>query len=130
MEFTLGDDGTPVANERVAAIIKRIAGPEVLLFPAQVDEQEKPYVILVAQLAVECVDKSASEELTYFTEEDNRPNRLGEYKSIGRLRIDRRAAAGHHFFRVKGWEVALIVSEQVRIALEEAHVSGLCFVPV
>jgi len=129
LDYTMASRGLPVASERAAHVFERSAADDVQLIPVTVEGHREPYFIVHALHALECVDEQRSEGIRPWTEADERPDRLGDYKAIDALRIDPARVAGHHLFRVKRWEVALIVSAHLREELERAGLTGLRFVP-
>jgi hypothetical protein len=46
---------------------------------------------------------------------------------VDRLRIDKRKVGNAKVFRPEGWEVALIVSEEIKNAIEHMGVTGARF---
>ena len=59
-----------------------------------------------------------------------RPDKVGQYRGFVRLRVDPIALQGRHVVRPWGWHVALIVSEQVKRAVEAIGRDGTVFRPV
>lgn len=130
LDYTMAGRGMPVASERAAEVFSRVAPEDVQLIPITVEGHQEPYFIVHALHAIECVDEERSEGIRRFEEDDERPDLLGEYRAIDVLRIDPTRVAGHHLFRVKRFEVALIVSDHLRQELERANLTGLRFKPV
>jgi hypothetical protein len=62
--------------------------------------------------------------------EDNRPDKLGEYSAVHRMRIDPAKVGGIHVFRPWGWRVALVLSEDIKHAIEAASLTGIRFIEV
>ena len=75
---------------------------------------------------VKCLNEDQS-SFTKWTEEDGRPDRIGDYRMVTKLRIDPKAAAGNRLFRVRGWEIALIVNDRVKDCIEGFSESGVTF---
>ncbi len=130
LDYTMATSGMPVASERAARVFAKVAADDVQLIQVTVEGHREPYFIVQALDAIDCVDEARSSGIQYWTEADERPEMLGDYKAVDVLRIDPARVAGHHFFRVKRWEVALIVSAHLRAELERAKLVGLDFVPV
>ncbi len=53
-----------------------------------------------------------------------------KYRSVSRLRIDDTKIDGHKIFRVKDWEVAIIVDETLKQALTKYGVDEIIYEPV
>jgi len=66
----------------------------------------------------------------FWKPEDGRPEKVGSYRVIDDLRIDPSKVQGAHLFRPWGWLVALIVSEELKVAMEALGGIGPDFVEV
>jgi len=130
LDYTMADAGLPILSERAAALFQSHAGDDVQLIPISIDGQPTPFFILNALHAIDCVDEQRSEGIQRWTAADERPDMLGGYKAIDVLHIDPGRVGGHSLFRVKGWVVALLISEALRDALVGAHLVGPKFDPV
>lgn len=130
LDYTMAGRGMPVASQRAAELFARVAPGDVQVIPVTVDGRSEPYFILHALHAIECVDEARSRGIRRWTEEDGRPDRIGEYHGFDALAIDPSRVAGHHFFRVARWLVSLIVSDHLRRELERANLTGLLFHPL
>ncbi|WP_246137780.1 imm11 family protein [Myxococcus llanfairpwllgwyngyllgogerychwyrndrobwllllantysiliogogogochensis] len=124
---TAGAGMTPVVHVRVATLFAELAPNDVQLIPVDIKGCPDEYLILVATRLVRCIDDKASEEVLYWKAEDERPEKLGQYRSVYGLRIDRSKVGDAKVFRTWGWSGVLIVSEDIKAALERAKVSGAEF---
>ncbi len=129
IDFHFGALDMLVVSGRIARIIAAIAPADVQRFPVLLDDRHCGYEILNITQLIPCVDESRS-EFTKWVEADNRPDLIGPYRSMPKLRLLPAACTGHAIFRVYGWEVAPIASQQLKDALEEARCTGIAFVPV
>ncbi len=68
--------------------------------------------------------------MQYWKPEDNRPDKLGQYRAVYGLRIDPTKVGDARIFRPWGWRVALIISEDLKQAMEAEGLSGTRFVEV
>jgi hypothetical protein len=128
LDFSLAGVGvTPIVHERVATIFAELASDDVQVIPVDIDGQPEPYCILVATRTLRCIDDQASAEVKYWKPEDGRPDRVGEYRAVHGIRIDPAKVGNTRVFRTWGWTVALIVSEDIKEALERAGVTGTRF---
>jgi hypothetical protein len=127
--FTLAAFDMPVVSTKVANIVRAVCVPEVQWFPVIVDDGMHGYEIMNAICVEDCVDEEASEVLKWRPE-DGRPDKTGQYRSITKLLISPRRVANRHIFRVKGWEVALIVSDRIKAELCAVEDLGIRFEPV
>ncbi|NMO18136.1 hypothetical protein HPC49_50760 [Pyxidicoccus fallax] len=128
LDLTLADAGTvPIATERVATVLAQLAPNDVQLFPVEVDTQPEEHFLINVARVVKCIDDQASEEVRYWMPEDGRPDRVGTYSSVVGLRIDPMKVGDAKVFRTWGWHIALIVSDEIKKALERAGATGLKF---
>ena len=85
------------------------------------------FAALNALRVVRCLDEGRS-EFQRWTANDHRPDLTGQYRQVTRLVVDaRKIPEGIHMFRIEGWPVALIVSEEVRAEMERAGCLGAKF---
>lgn len=85
------------------------------------------FEILVATRAIACVDERGS-KFVKWTEDDGRPDKTGSYRMFTRLVIDDlKIPKGVHIFRVEGWTIALVVSEDMKQVMESTGCSGIVF---
>ncbi|RKH68078.1 hypothetical protein D7X96_18135 [Corallococcus interemptor] len=118
---------TPVVNAKLAALFQELAPNDVELIPVEVDSCVGPYFILNAIRAIPCVDAEESSEVAYWTEEDGIPEKVGTLSFISGMRIDPSKVGGAKVFRPSEWEVSLIVSEDIKDAMERAGITGAVF---
>jgi len=124
-------DYMPVVHPRVVEIFERLAPRDVEFVPATVDGFPDPYFIVNVLTVRRCVDEAACGRVAKYTEEDRKlfADRIGEYRSVRGLKIDKTQVQDAKVFLVWGW-YALIVAEEIKDAFEAAHVTGAKFVEV
>jgi hypothetical protein len=88
--------------------------------------QPDQYIVLVATRLIRCIDEKAS-EVSFWTPEHGVPDKVGHYMGVDRMRIDKVKVGNAMVFRPEGWEVALIVSEEIKDALERMGTTGTRF---
>lgn len=130
LDFFWAAFSIPVVHDRFAKLFGHSHVEGVQFIPARVDGQPEPRFILNALQIVRCIDDARSGEVQYWKPEDNRPDKLGEYRAVHRMRIDPTKVGAARVFRPWGWRVALIVSEDLKQAIEAAKFSGARFVEV
>jgi hypothetical protein len=130
LDFTQDAFATPVVHERVVRILERLGLHEVQFLPVEVENHPGPYFILNALRIIRCIDDARCEEVEYWRPEDGQPERVGEYQSVAGLRIDPTKVEGARIFRPWGWTLALLVSEDVKEALEREGITGTRFTEV
>ncbi|QRK13690.1 hypothetical protein JQX13_19230 [Archangium violaceum] len=131
LEFSLASFAIPVVHHRVVALFERLGlQKEVQFIPVEVEGQTEPWFILNALQIIRCIDDARCEEVLYWLPEDNRPDKLGQYRNVAGLKVDPMKIGEAHIFRPWGWKVVLIVSEHVKRALEQAGITGIKFLEV
>jgi hypothetical protein len=120
----------PVVHERVVQLFRRMGVGEVQFIPARVEGHTEPYFILNALRIIRCIDDARCAEVRYWKPEDNRPDKLGEYRAVHGMRIDPTKVGDARILRPWGWRVALVISEDLKQALEQEGITGTRFVEV
>jgi len=119
--------GAPIVHARVASIFTELASNDVQLVPVEVEGQRDEFFILNVIRIVKCIDDKASAEVQYWKPEDGRPEKTGSYRAVHGLRIDPSQIGDAKVFRPWGWLGVLLVSEDLKQALERAGASGTKF---
>jgi hypothetical protein len=126
LHFTLAGLSIPVVHVKVASVFTELAPSDVQLIPVDIDGQPDQYLILVATRLVRCIDEQAS-RIRLWTHEDGVPHKAGQYKSVRGMRIDKARVGSARVFRPEGWDVDLIVSSEIKDALEHLAATGAKF---
>jgi hypothetical protein len=121
---------TPIVHPKIAAVLAELAPADVQILPVEVEGQSEPYFLVNVTRMVKCIDDSACEEVLYWKPEDGRPEKTGTYRNVVGLRIDKSKVGGAKVFRTWGWSIALIVSEDLKNALERIGATGMKFTEV
>ncbi len=131
LAFSFGAGDMPVVTPEVAEVIRRFAPDDIELFPIRIaDPQGEERFIMNVTRVEACVDEIISRP-RFWMPEDGRPDKVGKYRTFdGELSLDSSKANGAHIFRIKGWSVALIVSDAVKEALSDFPQLGVIFQPV
>ncbi|MFE8597625.1 imm11 family protein [Archangium violaceum] len=131
LDFSLTGLTVPLVNDRVVSLFGRLGlEQEVQFIPTRVEGFSEPYFLLNALRVIRCIDDDRCEEVLYWHPEDNRPDKLGQYRDISNLRVDPAKIGDSNIFRPWGWTVALIVSERIKLAMEDAGITGTEFTEV
>jgi hypothetical protein len=120
----------PIVHSKVASVFAELAPSDVQLFPVQLNGQPEPYFLVNITRLVKCIDDSACKRVLYWTPEDGRPEKTGTYRNVVGLRIDKSKVGGAKVFRTWGWSIALIVSDDLKEALERTSATGMKFTEV
>jgi hypothetical protein len=127
LDFTQAGIGVPVIHVRVASsVFAALASDDVQLIPVDVDGHPGQYLLLVATRLISCIDKQAS-RIEFWTPEDGVPHKIGQYSSVRDMRIDRARVGSAQVFRCEGWMGPLIVSGDIKDALERLGATGTRF---
>jgi hypothetical protein len=129
VQFNLAAFDMPVVSNLVASLMRGIAPGEFECLPVAAGSSFHDHLIVNAVFREACVDEGRSDILRWKPEDD-RPDEVGKYRMISGLTIDAGRTHERDFFRVEDWEVALIVSERIRQALEVVPDLGVVFIPV
>lgn len=128
VDFSQTGLGVLVVNGRVAAILARLAIQDVQLLPARVEGQTEPWFILNVLRIIRCIDDARCGEVEYWRPEDGQPEKVGQYSYVHGLRVDPTKVGDAHIFRPWGWDVAIIVSDTLKQALEQEGITGMKYV--
>nr|WP_164019192.1 DUF1629 domain-containing protein [Pyxidicoccus trucidator] len=127
LDFTLDSFAIPVVHARVVELFEHQRIQDVQFIPVQVEGHEGPYFILNTLRTLRCIDDARCEEVQYWKPEDERPDKEGQYRSVVGMRIDATKPGDAQIFRPWGWSVALIVSEDLKDAMEAVGITGTKF---
>lgn len=116
-----------VVHARVVELFNQLGVQDVQFIPVQVEGHEGPYFILNTLRTLRCIDDARSREVRYFTPEDEQPEKAGQYRVVSGMRIDPAQVGDAQIFRPWGWSVALIVSEELKDAMEAVGLTGTKF---
>lgn len=116
----------PVAHVRVATVFMEMAPNDVQLIPVDIENHPDQYLILVATRLIRCINEAAS-KVRFWTPEHGVPDKVGQYIAVDRLRIDKAKTGNAKVFRPEGWSGSLIVSDEIRAAMERIGATGAKF---
>lgn len=78
-----------------------------------------------------CSNDEQASVFTRWQENDGRPDKIGQFRQMTQLQLDQsKIPPTDKIFRVAGWDVALVVSEEIKNRLKDESVTGLGFVEV
>jgi hypothetical protein len=129
-EFTFAAFDMPIVSRRLAELIERLCPGQTQRLPVTILPSLSGYEILNVTATADCVDETRSRYIKKWTLDSACPDRVGTFSEIGGLMIDPRRANNHGIFRVRDWEIALIVSDPVKTAMEAIEDLGVVFEPV
>lgn len=129
-EFTFAASHMPIVSQRLAELIESLCQGQVQRFPITVLPSLSGYEILNVTATADCVDETRTRYIKKWTLDSARPDRVGKFSEIGGLIIDPRRTNKYDIFRVHDWEIALVVSDRVKEAMERIDNLGVVFEPV
>jgi hypothetical protein len=116
----------PVVHVKVATMLAERAPDDVQLISADIEGQPDQYLILVATRLIRCIDEKAS-KVQFWRPEDGLPEKVGKYYAVDDMRIDKTQVGNAKVFRPEGWSGTLIVSEDIKDAMERMGATGTRF---
>ena len=125
MDFTLNEIySVPIVSNAVKEKLSSIAGLQFL--PAKIvgSDSSLPYFVMLVTDLVDCVDEDRSEFEKFAINDPIRPDSAGQYKGFTKLVIDKARVGGRSIFRVKGLDVAIIISADVKHLLDSSSLTG------
>ncbi|APJ04187.1 imm11 family protein [Silvanigrella aquatica] len=129
-DFHHGIGDAPYINENFIECLKNVGEKNYQLIPVSVLPEEKTYYILNILNMIDCVDREKS-KFTLWTEEDNRPDILGDYHSFDEMILDRKLVPeGVHIFRLKGYEVITVITKELLNEFKKKKITGFTTKPV
>jgi hypothetical protein len=126
LDFTEAGISIPVVHVRVASMFADLAPDDVQLIPVDVDGHPDQYLILVATRLIRCIDEKAS-RIELWTHEDGVPEKVGQYFSVRDMRIEKVKVGSAKVFRCEGWMGPLIISGEIKDALDRIGATGTRF---
>jgi hypothetical protein len=126
LDFSEAGLGIAVIHVKVASMLAEVAPDDVQLIPADIEDQPDQYLVMVATRLIRCIDEQSS-RVRFWTAEHGVPDKVGQYIAVDRLRVDKTKVGNAQVFRPEGWEVALIVSGEIKDAMERLGTTGTRF---
>jgi len=126
LDFTFGSFNMPVVTEAIGKCIHAHCVDDTQLIPVKVDGIEGGFYILNAIRVLDAVDAEQS-EISWRIKEDKQGNKVQSFAGIGRLVLIGKVVECASIFRLRGWELPLIVDETVKGLLENQRTSGIRF---
>lgn len=127
LPFNLASLDMPVASANVVDAIARQLTLNMQRLAMPIDgENENQYEVLNVLDLLPALD-SKNSRIVYWGVDDGRPEMVGRIRMITNLAIDRVAAGGSHIFRIQGWTLPIIVSEEFKRLSMHAGWRGATF---
>ena len=129
----------PVVTERIGSLLGELAGSDLQRLPARVQSMEGRYEVLNVLPKIDCVDRERT-VAQVLVKGDPQPVKNGTLASLapflankslydcvypGDMRLKTADIGWGRIFRVKGWELWPVVTEDIKEALEAQGTTGL-----
>ncbi|MCE9671825.1 hypothetical protein LY474_28865 [Myxococcus stipitatus] len=120
-------EAIPIVSEAVANVFRSLAPGDVQLFPVSVEGEVEPYFVVNVTKVVDAIDEARCRAVQHYDEDDPFPGYEGEYRWIYGLRIDSAKTEGAQVFRLRKFKISLVVSQELKDALEQVGNLGVAF---
>jgi hypothetical protein len=127
VDFDCAPYAIPVVSRRFAETLQQIAPYDIQRLPAVLRGVEGEWEIVNVVSRIDCIDFRQS-KISYYP--PDHPESPGKPRGVMRLVLDSSRIGQHHVLRPKDWEVAFIVSESVKSALDAIGATGFEYLPV
>lgn len=129
LDFSWAGLSIPVVHVKVASLLSELASGDVQFIPSDIEGYPEQYLVLVATRLVRCIDEKAS-RILLWTLEDGVPDKVGKYRDVRDMRIDKSKVGGAKVFRPEGWSSTLLISGEIKDALARMGATGTRFTEV
>ena len=127
--FSMGSFDIPVVSGPVAETLRQHCPDSVQLLPVLIPGQRDIYYIANFLDLLDCVDEERT-QVSRWELGDGRDDRIGEYRVLMDITLCQRVCEGNHAFRIRGWEICLVVSDRLRNALLQHGNLAIGFNPI
>lgn len=127
VNFTFGEFDIIIVDEKTKQLFPQ---DEVQFFPVEIiltqgiHKPEKYYIMTIIN-EIDCLDKNLSSFDVYAKDDPIRPDLAGNYKTVYEMVIDKNKENKKSIFRLKNYNVAVIINEALKDKLEQASIKGI-----
>lgn len=126
LQVSFGDEKMVVVSAQAKTAILAVEARDCQFFKVRIPGIPEPWFLLNAIVLVDCFDEKRSVSERQEPTDGNAPHDV-EYDMVAKLVIDPARVGDHDLFRVRGWDIDLIVSDRVKAALERLPSHGVLF---
>jgi hypothetical protein len=131
LDFTLSECyGLPVVSDKIKEALDGVSGIQFISLEINGKSCISRYHLLVVSTVLKCVDECRSMFNKFEINDPVRPDKAGHYRGFMKLIIDAEKAKGHQLFRLEGFEIALIISEEIKARLDNIQAKGVRYLQV
>jgi hypothetical protein len=126
LDFFLTSFANPIARKPLAEALAAIAGNDLQVLPVNIAGY-KDFEILNILRVIRCLDEKKS-KFSKWTKDSFRPDKAGQYEWVTNLTVDpSQISPSAHIFRIEGWKITVVVSEQTKALMERCGCFGAKF---
>ncbi len=114
--------GTPIVSTKCARLLVSLAASDIQLVPAIIEGHGDAFIMNVVSV-IDCLDFERS-RVDFFPDDFYDQTKAGTPRMVSCLTIVESQAAGHHLFRIQGWQVAIVASQEVVHLVQKECLTG------
>lgn len=132
--FNIATLNIPIVSKRFGDVISILCDGYIQRIPVVI-ENHADWEILKILHCVECLDYKRS-SIDYYPADLSdpwiamNPEKAGCPRGVRNLRVEHKQCAGKVVFRIRKWEVPIIVSESLKRLIEQEGLTGVKFIQV
>ena len=128
MDYTCNEAyGVSVVSKKFKEALVGVAGVTFAKANIIGIRQDREFYIMAVPKELECINEEESEFTKFEVNDPVRPDKAGEYRGFFKMAVNPEKCAGFNMFRIKGFSIAIVVSEEVKQKLKSAGVLGTQF---
>lgn len=127
VDFNLAAFDMPVTPRKFNEALERLVGDAIQRIPVTIQGYSDRFEILNLCETVDCLDEIKTKHVMKWNNIDGRLDKIGEYRMIVGLQVDPSRIGRHHIFRLGGWEISPICSEDIKNFMESFELTGVHF---
>lgn len=129
----------PIYSPRLCQLMQKLKMGDIQYLPVRLKHKESGREIEGYHIAnylriIDCLDRERSvyqiwtkENLIFW---EKRPHKLGKFRDVRKAVLDVNRIGDARLFRLWGWQMMVIVREDVKVVIEEVEITGGRFVKV
>jgi hypothetical protein len=135
-DYPFADGLLPVYSTRLKSLLEDLGIEGIQYLPLRIKRQDGAkevdgYYIANYLNVIDCLDRERSVYQVWTKDNllfwEKRPQRLGTFRDVTKAVIDSKKISDAPIFRLWGWEMMVVVREDVKRAIEEAGITGCMF---
>ncbi|WP_420589505.1 imm11 family protein [Bacterioplanoides sp.] len=128
MDYTCNEAyGVSVVSKKFKDALSSVADIEFAKVNIIGKKTDSEFYIMAVPKELACINEEASEFQKFEVNDPVRPDKAGEYRGFFKMVVDPMKCEGSNIFRIKGFSIAIVVSDQVKQNLESVGILGAEF---